>query len=142
MNLLPIDVIKLIADVYYTPIISSFESNKDFFITFQYPSNTVTLEIPRPNFTLGKGKGKICVIEIHETDDIDLFIKCLNQNNSGKLFVFYPFDLEIALDKNNIQFISENATLYIKNTESCRSQLVSAMIAFKDYLGTYNGGYM
>jgi hypothetical protein len=134
----PIDVIKLIVDIYYTPKIDWFESDdKNFYITFTYPSNTITLQISRPDYRFGKGMRKWYI-----TDNIKSFINYLNENKPNELLLINPFNLRITFDKDNIQFVIEHVDIDIKNTELCRKQLIDVMIAFKDYVEMYDDDFI
>src|SRR5437867_4150520 len=94
INLLPIDVLKLIADIYYTPIITSFEEDHRFYCLLTYPSHTIKLLIPPCDYRLGKS---FC--RCYKYEEVETFIECLNQNINGKIHMMEHLDLQITIDK-------------------------------------------
>lgn len=134
-NLLPIDVIKLITDVYYTPIISSLEEENKFYLNFEYPSHSIKLQMSRPDFRYGKGLRKIYL-----TEGIKTFINALNQNVESELCTNEPFNLKITLNPDYIYIIHEevNMKIQISNTDLCRDQLRDAMIKYWNYVDMYD----
>ncbi len=131
-NLLPIDVVKLIADIYYTPIISSLEEDKKFYLILSYPSHTIKLQMSLPEFRYGKGLRKI-----YSTEEIELFIKSWDHNI---IHMKEPFDLKITLDDDYISIIHEEVNMEIKinNTEQSVSQLLNAMWQFVEFVQYYD----
>jgi len=143
INLLPIDVLKLITDVYYTPIITSFEEEHRFYCVFTYPSHTIKLRIPPCNYRLGKSMSRCYLYE-----EVEVFIECLKQNIDGKIHMTEYFDLQIILDKDYIHIIHKDEInishknvqidIKIRNTENSREQFASALFPYIDYMVFYD----
>jgi hypothetical protein len=143
INLLPIDVLKLITDIYYTPIITSFEEEHRFYCVFTYPSHTIKLRIPPCDYRLGKSFSKCYLYE-----EVEVFIECLKQNINGKIHMTEYIDLQINLDKDyiniiykddiNILYKSIQTDIKICNTENSREQLASALFPYIDYMIFYD----
>jgi len=127
------DVMKLVLDVYYTPIISTLQTeNNKFYLIFEYPSNTIKLQMSLPDYRYGKSFSKIYL-----TDNIYTFIENLTQNINDELVLTDPFDLKFIINQNDIHVESENINFTIKNTESFRQQLIDATIEYYDFVYSY-----
>lgn len=143
INLLPIDVLKLIADTYYTPIITSFEEDNRFYCAFTYPSHSIKLLIPPCDYILGRSFSRC-----YSYEEVEIFIECLKQNIDGKIHMTEHFDLQIILDKNYIHIIHKDNILYesnnvitdikIVNTEKSREQFSTALFPYIDYMVFYD----
>lgn len=143
INLLPIDVLKLISDIYYTPIITSIEEEHRFYFLFTYPSHTIKLRIPPCDYLLGKSYSKCYLYE-----EIEIFIECLKQNIDDKIHFTEYFNLQIILNEDYIKIIhkddinisNNNIRMEIKinNTENSREQLSSALFSYIDYMIFYD----
>lgn len=143
INLLPIDVFKLIADVYYTPIITSYEEDHRFYMIFTYPSHTITLRIPPCGYTLGRSYSRC-----YKYEEVETFIRCLQENIDGKIHMTEYFDLQIILDRDYINIIHKDEIninhkhmqmdIKIHNTENSREQFASALFPYIDYMVFYD----
>lgn len=122
-------------DIYYTPIISTFEEDKKFYLNIVYPSNTIKLQMSLPDFRYGKSYSIIYL-----TEEIELFIKNLYENINSKIHTIKPFDLKIILDDDHINIIHEevNMNIKIKNTECSRDQLADTMLKYLDFITFYD----
>ena len=143
INLLPIDVLKLIADVYYTPLITSFEEEHRFYCVFTYPSHTIKLRIPPCDYRLGKSYSRCYLYK-----EVETFIECLKQNIDGKIHMTDYFDLQITVGKDYINIIQKDDVSFnhktnqmdikICNTENSRCQLAEALIPYIEYMIFYD----
>ena len=143
IKLLPIDVLKLIANIYYTPMITSIEEDHRFYLLFTYPSHTIKLRIPPCDYRLGKSYSRCYLYE-----EVEVFIECLKQNINGKIHMTEHFDLEIILNKDNINIIhkddiditSKNVQIDLKihNTENSREQFSNALFLYIEYMIFYD----
>ena len=134
-NLLPIDVIKLMVEVYYTPIIETLILDNKFFMILTYPSHTIKINIPKPN--ISQCRSGIC----YETKNFDAFWFKLKAND------FYPLEgkndlnedeLKIKLTPKNISIINENTTIDLPNTEIVRTQILNVIYYYIEYLDDEN----
>ena len=140
-DIINFDVFKLIADLYYTPIITSFEEEHRFYCVFTYPSHKLQLRIPPCNYRYGKS---MCTIYLYE--EIEVFIECLNENIKGKIHMTAYFDLQIVLNKEYIHIIqgdeiNKNLNIIdfkIVNTENSRKQLADALYSYIEYMIFYD----
>jgi len=134
INLLPIDIMKLLIDIYYTPIINSFIEENIFYCLFTYPSHIIKLHIPPCNYELGKSFARNYLYE-----DIEFFIEYLKQNVDGKIHMNQSFDFQIVLDKeyihiirkDDINLVKKNDAINIKifNTKNSREQLINGLLS-------------
>lgn len=131
-NLLPMDVIKLMTDIYYTPLISYKKENL-FYLILTYPSHTIKLEIPPYQYRYGKSFSRIYLIE-----EIIEFINCLQENKTSKIHMVEN-GLTIILN-NDIHIIYKeiNMNIQIKNTELIREQLITVFLEYMDYMYFYD----
>ena len=141
-NLLPIDVIKLMVDVYYTPIIETLiidddnnkYSNKKFYMILTYPSHTIKIHIPRPCISQ-KSRGGLC----YESKNITAFWHKLNnyhtQEGNNQL---NEDEIKIKLTSKNICIISEHTTIDLPNTEIIRGQILDVIYYYIEYLDNEN----
>jgi len=143
INLLPLDVLKLIIDIYYTPLITSFEEEHRFYCLFTYPSHSIKLRIPPCDYKLGKSYSRCYLYEEMET-----FIEFLKQNVDGKIQMTEYIDLQLILDKDYIHIINKDdvnmthksiqTEIKICNTENSRGQLTNALLPYIDYMIFYD----
>lgn len=132
-NLLPIDVINMIIDIYYTPIIKSFEQyisfyRSDFYLEFFYPTHHFKIKMSLPHTKSSKGS------TWYVTDQINEFIGALEDNENYTLYLTHPSDLDFILDENYIHVINEDVHMKIKNTEKLRNELVYVIYQYKEFV--------
>ncbi len=126
-----IDVIRIIVELYYTPILTSNIKDTKFYINFEYPFGNIKLQLPHIANRFGKSTRYL-------TEHIDTFIKAIDNNIKGKLEMINPFLLDINIDKNNINFNNEEIDINIKNTDKSRNQLINVMNEYLDYMECYD----
>jgi hypothetical protein len=139
-NLLSIDVIKLIVDLYYIPIIKTFiiedeNSNKKFYMGLTYPSYTIKINIPKPN--VSQCRGRIC----YETKNFDAFWFKLKANEVYILEgenELNEDEIKIKLTSKNIRIINENTTIDLPNTDLIRDQILDVIYYYIEYLDNEN----
>jgi hypothetical protein len=133
-NLLPMDVIKLIIDEYYTPEVYSFEEENRFYVMFEYPWGETKLEMPLP-----KGSDFACIL--YEIFEVEMFIEDIKNNVPSKICLTTPEKLTITLDEFHICISREYFTVKIKNTQRFRKQFEDVMIEYVEYVDNLNECY-
>ena len=135
-NLLPIDVIKLMVGLYYTPIIESLidgekDEYKQFTMVFTYPSHTIKIQIPMPCISIC-GRSGLC----YESKNYDAFWYILKANDFSQeeKSELSENELKIKLTPDNISIINENTTINLPNTEIVRDQILDVLYYYIEYL--------
>lgn len=102
--------------------IESVVENNNFHVFIE---NCIKLKLPRTNRTSCRGA------EYYEVVHIEQFIENIKNNVDGSLQLY---DMKVILDMLHIQFISEECTIKLANTEQHREYLVVLFDKFMEYL--------
>lgn len=129
MDLLPTDIMKLVIDIYYTPIIKSKILDDTFFIILNYPSHKIKLKIHKPGISMFN-RGGIG----YDYKDIIIFLDKMHQENCE-----LEFDsITINVKDLHLYIINENTTIKLSNTENVRNQLNDVLDSYIEYLREEN----
>ena len=121
MEVLPMDILKLIADNYYTPIITNKTYNNKFYMIIIYPSNKIKLRLPCDSDYIG-----------YVYKYVEEFIKNLNMNKYSQLQLASNFKINIS--QENIKIEHKKVEIKIQNSELIREQLIEALSFYLSYL--------
>jgi hypothetical protein len=128
MNTLPMDVIKLLIDYYYTPIITTVIEHFNFYLILTYPSFSTKLELSKPFEHQYKGS------QWYPVGSVEAFITSLLNNKNAVYHTENHFIVKISIINNYIKVEHSHTTVNINNTETVRLQLVEALKTYITYL--------
>jgi hypothetical protein len=136
MDILPMDVIQIMLNLYYTPQLKSIENDDQFYLQIIYPQHQINMRVP-PLSVSRYGKS---YRPIYDTQTIINVINQIDQNEETQLILKDPFDFNLTVNKNNVTILVNDIqmTITIKNTEAIRQQLLDVLSHYYEFMSFYS----
>ena len=136
MDILPMDVIQIMINLYYTPQLKSIEDDNQFYLQMIYPQHQINMRVP----LLSVSRYGRSYRPIYDTDSIINIINQIDQNEETQLLLKDPFDFNLTVNKNNVIISCDDIqmTITIKNTETIRQQLINVLSHYYEFMCFYS----
>lgn len=136
MDILPMDVIQIMLNLYYTPQLKSIEDDDQFYLQIIYPQHQINMRMP----TLSVSRYGKSFSPIYDTQSIINVINQIDQNEETQLILKDPFDFNLTVNKNNVIISCDDIqmTITIKNTEAIRQQLLNVLSHYYEFMSFYS----
>ena len=131
------DVLSLIIELYFAPVITSHEKENKFYLTITYPTNAIALQLPPTDYVTGKSWSRH-----YKTEDVEKFIQCLVDGIDGSLWL-QGNDNKVTLSaKGQCIRISwdgaESHKVCLRNTDQCRKSFIDIMWKYYEFMDSYD----